>query len=269
MALRGQLNTLRETTAMLGQFVKEQRLARDLTQEYLAAKLGVSRPTYRKIENGGRELALSEAERLAEELGMTLTDLHQRRAPERNVTVREPARKRSGRQFRVRRRSPAKFQQVLLYVLTQVGFRPNVGEAVLHKLLYFIDFDYYEKFEENLTGVTYVRSSSGPTVLALGDVLKQMQKRKYLEPIKSRHYMRLQKKYLPLVLPDLSVLSAREVKHIDEVLACLGHMNARELEAYSRNDLPWQATKSDKAISYETVFYRDSKYSKRSYDDEL
>lgn len=269
MAPRGLLNTLREITAMLGQFIKERRLARDLTQEYLAAKLGVSRPTYRKIENGSRELTLSEAERLAEELGMTLADLHQRKAPKRNVTVREPARKRSGPQLRVRRRSPAKFQQVLLYVLTQVGFKPNVGEAVLHKLLYFIDFDYYERFEENLTGVTYVRSASGPAILALGDVLKQMQEREYLEPIKSKHYTRLQKKYLPLVLPDLSILSAREIKHVDQVLAHLGHMDARNLETYSRGDLPWKAAKPGKAISYEAVFYRDEKYSRRTCDEEL
>ena len=251
----------------LAQFIKERRLARDLTQEYLAARLGISRPTYRKIENGGREITLSEAERLAEELGMTLTDLHQRKAPKRSVTVREPARKRSGMQIRVRRRSPAKFQQVLLYLLCEVGFRPNVGEAVLHKLLYFIDFDYYEKFEENLTGVTYVRSPSGPAVLALGDVLKQMQEREYLEPIRSRHFMRQQKKYLPLVLPDLSIISAREIKHVDQILAHLGHMDAHDLETYSQGDLPYQAAKPGKAISYETVFYRDEKYSKRTCDE--
>ena len=253
--------------AKLGPFIKEQRLARGLTQDYLAARLGISRPTYRKIENDSRDLALSEAERLAEELGMTLTDLSQRKAPKHSVTVREPTRKRSGLQIRVRRRSPAKFQQLLLYLLTEVGLRPNVSEAVLHRLLYFIDFDYYEKFEENLTGVTYVRSASGPTVLALGDVLKQMQKREYLEPIRSKHYMRQQRKYLPLVLPDLSIISAREIKHVDQILAHLGHMDERDLEAYSQGDLPWKAAKPGKAISYETVFYRDEKYSKRTYDE--
>lgn len=254
---------------MLGQFIKEQRLARDLTQEYLAAKIGVSRPTYRKIESGNRELTLSQADRLAEELGMTLVNLHQQEVPKRSVTVREPTRKRAVPRPRVRRKSIAKFRQVLLYVLGEVGFRPNFGEAVLHKLLYFIDFDYYEKFDENLAGVTYIRSHSGPTVFDLGDILKQMQEREYLEPIKSRHYRRLQKKYLPLVLPDLSVLSGLEIKHVDEVLARLGHKSADDLETYSRGDMPWQATSPGKAIDYELVFYRDEKYSLRSYDDEI
>lgn len=252
---------------MLGQFIKKQRLARDLTQEYLAAKLGISRPTYRKIESGARELTLSEAERLAEELGMTLTDLHQRKVPRRNVTIREPARKSATLQPRTNRRSLAKFRQVLLYLLVQVGFRPNFGEAVLHKLLYFIDFDHYEKFGEKLMGAIYVRSPSGPTVLALGDVLKQMQDREYLEPIKSRHYKHLQKKYLPLVLPDLSILSAREIKHIDNVLARLGHKSAGDIERYSRGDIPWQSARPGKTISYEAVFCRKETYSVRSCDE--
>ena len=35
--------------------------------------------------------------------------------------------------------------------------------TVLYKLLYFIDFDYYEKFEEQLVGATYIKNHFGPT----------------------------------------------------------------------------------------------------------
>jgi hypothetical protein len=40
------------------------------------------------------------------------------------------------------------FKEALLYILNKVGSKPNVGETVIYKLLYFVDFDYYEKFEE-------------------------------------------------------------------------------------------------------------------------
>ncbi len=46
----------------------------------------------------------------------------------------------------------------LLYVLNKVGCKYNVGETVLYKLLYFIDFDFYEKYEEQLIGATYVKN---------------------------------------------------------------------------------------------------------------
>ena len=252
---------------MFGKFIKERRLALDLTQEYLAEKLGISRPTYRKMENGQREPTLSETEKLAEEFDMTLADLQAQKAPRHDVPVEKPARKRAGPQIRVRKKDLAKFRQVLLYVLYRVGGRPHVGETVLHKLLYFIDFDYYEKFEENLAGVTYIRNHHGPTVQGLGEILQQMQKQKLVMAVKNKYFSRTQKKYLALVAPDLSLLSAREIMHIDEVLAFLGNKNARDLETYSHGDMPWRATSHGEVISYELVFYRDDKYSVRDYDE--
>ena len=68
---------------MLGKFISKQRAGLGLTQAELTAKLGVSRPTYKKIETGGREPTLSEAEKLAEEFGMTLADLQAQKAPRR------------------------------------------------------------------------------------------------------------------------------------------------------------------------------------------
>lgn len=252
---------------MFGQFIKERRLALDLTQEYLAKRLGISRPTYRKMENGQREPTLSEAERLAEEFDMAPADLQARKVPQHNVPAEEPARKRDDPQIRIRKEDLAKFRQVLLYVLYRVGGMPHVGETVLHKLLYFIDFDYYEKFEENLAGVTYIRNHHGPTVQGLGEILQQLQKQKLLVAVKNKYFAHTQKKYLALAPPDLSLLSANEIRHIDEVLTLLGNKNARDLETYSHGDMPWRATSHGEVISYELVFYRDEKYSVRDYDE--
>ena len=254
---------------MLGRFIREQRLAQDLTQEYLAERLGITRPTYRKIETGQREPTLSEAEKLAEEFGLTVADLLARKAPRRAALAEKPTRKRAKHRMRRPQRNIEKFRQVLLYVLTQVGSKPNVGETVLHKLLYFIDFDYYEKFDESLTGVTYIRNYHGPTAVDLREILRQMQKHGETEAMKSKYYQYSQKRHLPLVAPDLSILSGRETKHIDEVLTRLAHMNAKELEAYSHGDIPWRAAQSGQPIDYEAVFYRDAPYSMRHYDDEI
>jgi hypothetical protein len=56
-----------------------------------------------------------------------------------------------------------KFEQVLLYILCKVGSKPNIGETVIYKLLYFIDFNFYEKYEEQLIGATYIKNQYGPT----------------------------------------------------------------------------------------------------------
>ena len=109
----------------------------------------------------------------------------------------------SGLQIRVTRKNLDKFKQVLLYILEKVGGKPNVGETVLHKLLYFIDFDYYEKFEENLMGATYIKNHHGPTSVELGTILKDMQRSGEIEAVKSKYFNHLQKNICLLSEPIL------------------------------------------------------------------
>jgi len=255
---------------MLSKFIQSQRAKHNMTQEYLALELGISRPTYLQIERGARELTVSEAKKLATIFDMSLENFLATKESKQSVTIEKKLIKKSDNlQIRVTEKNLDKFKQVLLYVLGKVGSKPNVGETVLHKLLYFIDFDYYEKFEENLMGATYIKNHHGPTSVELGPIMKEMQKHGELEAVKSQYFKYLQKKYLPLKRPNLDILSAREVEHIDDVLARLSDKNALEIENYSHEDIPWKSAQDGKPLSYESVFYRDERYSVRNYDDEL
>lgn len=255
---------------MLSKFIQQQRAKHDMTQEDIASELGISRPTYMQIERGKREITIYEAKKLAGIFNMPLQNFLDTKEPKRSVTIeKEPAKKSEDLQIRVTEKNLDKFKQVLLYVLNKVGGKPNVGETVLHKLLYFIDFDYYEKFEKNLMGATYIKNHHGPTSIELGPILKKMQEQGEIEPVKSRYFKYLQKKYLPRKRPNLDIFSAREIEHIDGVLARLSDKNAAEIESYSHGDIPWKSAQDGKLLSYESVFYRDERYSVRNYDDEL
>lgn len=162
-----------------------------------------------------------------------------------------------------------KFKEVLLYILSKVGGKPNVGETVLYKLLYFIDFDYYEKFEEQLIGATYIKNRYGPIPVEFKKIVGQMESKGELETVKSKYFQHEQKKYLPHRSPDLSLLTAQEKEHIDEVLARLSDKNAKELSDYSHGDVPWLTRGFGEPLSYESVFYRDEKYSVRNYGDDI
>jgi len=255
---------------MLNEFIQQQRARRKMTQEYLASELGISRPTYKQIESGERELTISEAKKLAAIFDMSLENFLAEQEPKRVVTIeKEPPKQLDDIQIRVTQKNLEKFRQVLLYILNKVGSKPNIGETVLHKLLYFIDFDYYEKFEENLMGATYIKNYHGPTSVELASIIKDMEENKEIEAVQSSYFKYLQKKYLPLKRPDLDILSAREIEHIDNVLARLSDKNAAEIESYSHQDIPWISAKEGRPLSYESVFYRDEKYSVRNYDDAL
>ena len=182
---------------------------------------------------------------------------------------RECANRADDLQIRTVEKNPDKFKQVVLYVLSKVGEKPNVGKTVLHKLLYFIDFDYYEKFEESLMGGTYLKNHYGPTSVELDPLIKEMQEQGEIEVIPSRRFDYRQKKYLARTDPDLDILSEREIDHIDKVLERLADKSATELKQHSHEDMPWKSAKHKEPLSYESVFYRDERHSVREYDDEL
>lgn len=262
---------------MVKNLYKKIKLLREkdgFSQEYLAQELGMSRPTYMQIEAGKRELTISEAKKLASIFGMQLENLLVlgEVTESKVVLEKEKAHKKTekaGIRIIVPRANIKKFKEALLYILEKVGAKPNIGETALYKLLYFIDFDFYEKFEEQLTGARYIKNHYGPTPVEFKKIVEEMEKKGEIERVKSNYFQYDQKKYLPRREPDLKGLSAREVKHIDEVLARLSDKNVQELTEYSHSDIPWVIHKDGEIISYESVFYRDQDHSVRNYEDEL
>lgn len=159
-----------------------------------------------------------------------------------------------------------KFKQVLLYILGKVGSKPNIGETVIYKLLYFIDFNFYEKYEDQLIGATYIKNQHGPTPKEFIKIRKEMIEKDEIVKVKGKYFNFPQTKYLPLILPDLTQLKAHELKVIDDVLNQLSDMNAKQISQYSHEDVPWVTASKGEPIDYETVFYRTSCYSVREYD---
>lgn len=258
-------------SSKLGAVVRLLREFRHMSQEDLAGLMEMSRTAVVNIENGKRKLSASELIRVAEVFGLTLDQLVKPELrPECIVdggSVLE-IRENSGPRISIPQNRFDKFREVLLYILSRIGARPYMGETVLYKLLYFIDFDYYEKYEEQLIGATYIRNHYGPTPTHFRKLVEEMEEAGILERVCSEYYSYPQTKYLPHREPDLSLLSGRELELIEEVLGKLGSMNARQISDHSHGDVPWMSTQEGEAIDYETVFYRTPEYSVRDYPED-
>jgi transcriptional regulator with XRE-family HTH domain len=256
----------------LGVYLKKLREDSELSQDSVAHQISISRPTYLQIEKGERDLTIPEAEKLAGLFNLTLTDFLSKKFP---AEVLMEAGNGVKKQHKVEERisipqeRAEKFKEVLLYILKNVGAKPNVGEAVLCKLLYFMDFDFYEKFEEQLIGAKYIKNHFGPTPVEFLNVVKNMEKDGDLVKVVSKFFDYNQRKYLPRREPDLSILTVEELQVIDSVLARLSDKTAAEMRDYSHEDVPWLTAEDGKTIDYESVFYRTAAYSVRSYGDEL
>ncbi|MCL6614633.1 MAG: DUF4065 domain-containing protein [Firmicutes bacterium] len=258
-----------DTDKQLGRRIKELREQAGLSQERLAEILHVSRPVVSQIEKGERQIHADELRLLAETFNIStdrLLDLA--RAPEVVLDLEQLRPSRQEIRINVPQKNLQKFKEVLLYILAKVGSRPNIGETVLYKLLYFIDFDYYEKYEEQLIGATYQKNRYGPTPIEFLKVVEQMIADHEIEKVKSSYFQYPQTKYLPLRPPDLTILKASEIQLIDEVLNRLGEMNDVQISDYSHNDATCLTTDDGVNIPYEAVFYRTKPYSVREYQDE-
>lgn len=254
----------------LGKKIKKLREQVGLSQEDLARRLKISRVAVSQIESGERKISAEEMRNLAKIFNTTsdiLLDLEKDIKVVLEKKAGAPPKRKLELRINVPEKNLSKFKEVLLYILNKVGSKPNVGETVLYKLLYFIDFDYYEKYEEQLIGATYIKNTYGPTPKEFDKIVKEMEG-KDLFRVKTKHFEYTQKKYLPLRKPDLSKLSANELKMIDGVLERLSDKNASEISNYSHNDVPWLTTEDGKIIEYESVFYRSPAYSVRSYDEQ-
>lgn len=259
---------------MIGKYIQKQREKLNYSQNYVAQKLGISRPTYINIEQGTRDLSLTELQKLAKLLNMSINDLlNQKTGDKIKIDIIEKKKYKNDNleenlRISIPQKNFNKFREVFLYILTKVGAKPNVGETVLYKLLYFIDFDYYEKYEEQFIGATYIKNHHGPTPVEFKKLVDEMVAKEELVIVKNKYFNYDQKKYLAVREPDLSkLLSAQELHHIDEVLARLSDKNASELSEYSHQDVPWIVTEDTKPIDYETVFYRTPKTSVRNYGE--
>lgn len=255
----------------IGLRIKELREKAGMSQQRLAELMGIKRPTISQIENGERKIYAEELIKLSEILGISVENLlNLEKSPE--VILRESKKREKTKsmiRINVPQKNLEKFKEVLLYILNKIGSKPNVGETVIYKLLYFIDFDFYEKYEEQLIGATYIKNRYGPTPIEFKKIVEKMSKDKEITKIESEYFQYPQTKYLPLRKADLSKLKANEMEVIDEVLKKLSDMSANQISEHSHNDVPWLTTDDGKTIEYESVFYRTSDYSVREYDEDI
>ena len=220
-----------------------------------------------QIESGARKIATDELVLFSQIFHVPVDDLlNPGKEPE--VRLHEGKEEKAAKpqmRISVPQRNLQKFKEVLLYVLNKVGAKENIGETVIYKLLYFIDFDFYEKYEEQLIGATYMKNKFGPTPVEFAKIVEKMIKEGEIEKVKSEYFKLQQTKYLPRRRPDLVKLTASEIELIDDVLNRLSDMNANQISAYSHGDVPWVTTGDGEVIEYESVFYRTPPYSVRAY----
>lgn len=223
------------------------------TQEFVAKKLGLNRQAIIAMETGKRSVQSVELANLSNLYSISVDSL---------LAFEQKAVRQHFNDKLVIKLDKNKLQNLILYILALCGGKPNVGETVLYKLLYFIDFDSFELTEKPVTGLKYIKLQFGPVPAAQEycPILEKMIGDNKIKIIKQEYHGFPQKKYVALTDCDQSVFNADEIVLINRVVSRLSDMTAAKIETYVHEDVPWKASETGEIIDYRLVFDRTAPF---------
>jgi len=154
-----------------------------------------------------------------------------------------------------------KYKQVILYLCSKLG-REVRGKKKLAKLLYFVDFDFFEKNQKYFTGDRYKALPMGPVPVSLNEITQKMTREKTLkiESIQEHGGYNATEIYTCLKDPKISTFSKEEKEMLDRVIIKYGHLNGKQLEDLTHAEAPYSGTKLNEIIFYELAFYRGTDF---------
>lgn len=244
----------------LGELIQNLRESENISQEVLAEHLDITRQAVGQIEKGARRVDSLELAKIAEFFSVSVDHILSSTAHTKKQSKQLPVEK---REFQ-----PEKLENLLLYMLEKCGGKPNIGETVLYKLLYFVDFDAFETFGAPVTGMSYIKLQYGPVPAKkeYDPVLSSMKECGKLNIFTHKYFNKMQKRYVALANPNLKCFTAIEIELISKVINKLSNMSANEITEFVHEDVPWKLTKENDIIDYRLAFDRETPYSSNDYD---
>lgn len=127
--------------------IKRLREQLGLSQSTIADEIGISRPSYDKVESGDKELTISQAKSLASVLGTGFDNLFADSPSEPTVQYDE-----------------SRYKDMIRRFISYAGADSDgrIPKTKLAKLLYLADFAWFYEHLESISGLKYRRISQGP-----------------------------------------------------------------------------------------------------------
>jgi len=156
-----------------------------------------------------------------------------------------------------------KYFNAVLYFAEKAA---NLGKTKLNKLLYFLDFDHFEKYGESVTGDEYENKQHGPVPVSADGIVEKMEQKGLVNVSEervidfTRYAIRAKARY------DVKAFNSTEMEMLNEISSKWGTHSAEELTAASHGEAPWLATALGEKIPYALAYYR-GKYPQPNLDE--
>jgi hypothetical protein len=155
----------------------------------------------------------------------------------------------------------SKTEEAYLYIIKNSEDNVNFGKTLFWKMLYFSDFDFYERYERPITENTYCKAPLGPAPQNFDKIMSKLKEKGYVKEVNINRKGMNQIRYLLLAHFEPHSLEPEEIIELNRNIKRLEGMTATQVSAYSHQDMPYKATKAGKLIDFELVFYRNPMFS--------
>ena len=153
-----------------------------------------------------------------------------------------------------------KYIDLIMYILSKSANKPNFGKTVLCSIMYFIDFNHYERYGKLMTNETYIKSKRGIQPSHFREVSSELISKNHLFFRKEPYYNRMIHKYYPLIIPNIR-FEPEELAIINHSMNKLSHKNATSITRYAIKDPPITIANIGDEIDFRFVFSRNNEYS--------
>jgi len=150
-----------------------------------------------------------------------------------------------------------KYKNAVLFFAKKVQ-NGTLGKLKMMKLLYFLDFDFFEKYGKSVTGDNYLRFENGPVPQMAEKILKEMNgkeikitNKKVANGYNDQQHIEALKEF------DMNVFAKEELIMLEEVADKWEKFSGSEMKTATHGEAPWIATKPNEIIDYNLAYYRN------------
>ena len=151
-----------------------------------------------------------------------------------------------------------KYKAVILFLANKIQ-NCTLGKVKLMKLLYYADFDFFEKTDKSITNDVYVRLPLGPVPQNAEEIIDEMVSDGLIKIERQRMSVGMNDRLLiiPLKGMNLALLSKEEIEMLENVSQKWEKFSGNEMRDASHGEAPWIATKPNCIIDYNLAYYRN------------
>ena len=198
-----------------------------MSQDDVSHALSMTRPAYKQLETDSRPPTNSEMTAISELFGVRAESLL---SADLNTQTKHSL-------AAATEVDKLKYKNTILYLAEKVGARPNVGETVFYKLLYFVETLSLYRTGKTISNESFHKMQYGPVPSSFSTVTQDMINNNELDRVTGTYFTYMQTKYLPRI--ESVGLSDDEKRIVDDVILALGDKTATELSDLSHKDSPW------------------------------